>query len=229
MNTRQTTRNSRLTPANMRRVGGGYVPIQEQPHQRTRAATPATTKTELQRLREENESLRREIGHLRASKAQTESAFTRQNDALVELSKMNEAQTVRLEQHEAEAAAQKKCIEKLAVQLKTTVAELEARTVSLKQVQTEHQHAVRLLGEYRQQLKQVSTSSLMATKGPDTEIDGDSSPNFYKKLNRALRLENDELHHKVEELRKTIEHLQRQIKQLLKSSQQTINVGSRNS
>ena len=72
----------------MRRVGGGFIPIQEQPHQRTRpeaSANSATVSTELQRLRKENESLKREIGNLRASKAQSESALTHQNDALVEL------------------------------------------------------------------------------------------------------------------------------------------------
>lgn len=69
MSTRQSTRNSRLTPASMRRIGGGYVLIQEQPHQPTRAANLATTRIELQRPHRDKESLRREIGHLRATKA----------------------------------------------------------------------------------------------------------------------------------------------------------------
>ncbi|CCI43243.1 unnamed protein product [Albugo candida] len=204
----------------MRRVGGGYVPIQEQPHQRTRTATSATTKIELQRLRKENESLRREIGHLRASKAQTESAFDRQNEALVELSKMNEMESTQLERQVAEAAAQNNCIEKLALQLKSTVSELEDRTDSLQKVKTEYQYATRLLGEYRQKLQQVSTSSIVATKRPESAVEVDTSPNFYQKLNKALRLENDELHHKVDELRRIIEHFSRQQKN---------KVGSRNS
>ena len=92
--------------------------------------------------------------------------------------------------------------------------------------------AVRKLEEYHQQLKQVSANSTIVTKRPDTEMDNDPSPNFYKKLNKALRLENDELHRKMDELRATVEHLQRQIQQLqqlLVSKKQTINVGSRNS
>ncbi|KAL0591695.1 hypothetical protein ABG067_000837 [Albugo candida] len=55
---------------------------------------------------------------------------------------------------------------------------------------------------------------IVATKRPESAVEGDTSPNFYQKLNKALRLENDELHHKVDDLRKINEQLQRQIKQL---------------
>ncbi|CCI48439.1 unnamed protein product [Albugo candida] len=230
MNSRQTTTNSRLKPANMRRVGGGYVPIQEQPHQRARPANSATVSTELQRLRKENESLKREIGHLRASKAQSESAFARQNDALVELTEMNQILKMRLQQQATEVAEQKDCIDKLSSQLKTTLSELEDRKINLTKVQTEYQNAVRLLGDHHQQLQQVSANNTIVSERPDTQTDDESSPTFFKKLNRALRLENDELHRKVDEC--LVEHLQRQIQQLqqlLASKKQTINVGSRNS
>lgn len=69
----------------------------------------------------------------------------------------------------------------------------------------------------------------MATKRPQSEVIVHAQPNFYKKLNKAPRLEIDWLHHKIYELHQTIEHLQRQIKQLTTSRQQTINGGSRNS
>ncbi|CCI11097.1 unnamed protein product [Albugo candida] len=138
----------------MNRVDGSYVPIQEQPHQRARPATSAnsaTVSTELQRLHKENESLKREIGHLRASKAHSESAFTHQNDALVELTEMNQMLKLRLQQQATEVADQKDCIDKLYSQLRMTQSELEDRKFNLTKVQTEHQYAVRLLGEYHQQ------------------------------------------------------------------------------
>ncbi|CCI42386.1 unnamed protein product [Albugo candida] len=216
----------------MRRVGGGYVPIQEQPHQRTRPANSATVSTELQRLRKENESLKREIGHLRASMAQSESAFARQNDALVELTEMNEILRMRLQQQATEVADQKDCINKLSSQLQTTLSELEERKINLIKVQTEYQNAARLLGDYHQQLQQVSANTTIVSKRLANQTDNETSSNFFKKLNKALRLENDELHRKVDELRATVEHLQRQIQklqQLLVSKKQTINVGSRNS
>ncbi|CCI11619.1 unnamed protein product [Albugo candida] len=94
---------------------------------------------------------------------------------------------MRLQQQATEGADQKDCIEKLSLQLKTTLSELEDRKINLK--------------------------SSNRVSCPDTETDGETSPNFYKKLNKALRLE-DELHRKVDELRATVENLQRQIQQL---------------
>ncbi|CCI43033.1 unnamed protein product [Albugo candida] len=139
---------------------------------------------------------------------------------------MNEILTLRLQQQATEAADQKDCIEKLSLQLRTILSELEDRTIILTKVQTEYQYAVRLLEEYQQQLKQVSASSTIVTKHPDTNID---SPNLCKKLCKALRLENDEVHRKADGLRATVEHLQRQIHQPMVSKKQTINVGSRKS
>ncbi|KAL0584561.1 hypothetical protein ABG067_005584 [Albugo candida] len=134
---------------------------------------------------------------------------------------------MRLQQQAAEVADQKDCIDKLSSQLETTLSELVDRKINLSKVQTEYQNAVRLLGDYHQQLQQVSANSTIVSERPDTQTNDETSPTFFKKLNRALRLENDELHRKVDELRAMVEHLQRQIQQLqqlLASKKQTINV-----
>ncbi|CCI10056.1 unnamed protein product [Albugo candida] len=91
------------------------------------SATSAASETisiELQRLREGSESLKRKIGHLKDSKAQSDSTLTHQNEVVFELTQMIQIMTMRLQQQETGADIQNDSIEKLSLLLKTTGSEL---------------------------------------------------------------------------------------------------------
>nr|CCA27776.1 AlNc14C672G12388 [Albugo laibachii Nc14] len=66
-NTRLTRRNTPLTPANMRRVGGGYVSIQGRTTRtRISSVTESNENNEIARARRENDYLKNEIESLKA-------------------------------------------------------------------------------------------------------------------------------------------------------------------
>nr|CCA16193.1 AlNc14C19G1973 [Albugo laibachii Nc14] len=134
-NTRLTSRNPPLTPANMRRVGGGYVPIQKRTFRTQKLSV--TENNQLDRLRRENECRKSEIERLKAERLQSESAFALQQRVLQLMAEEKQTFITRVAKAEEETAEQKASIEKHLLQLESTTIQYNVSKEHLEKARAE--------------------------------------------------------------------------------------------
>ena len=238
------TRNSPLTPANMRRVGGGYVALQGRTTRTQTCSKNKTEKNELARLRQENVLLKKEILSLKTARLQSESALASQTQTLQIMANTSSKLQSQLTKVEGEAAQQKAYVEQLLCELETAASEHNVSKKLLEKAQAELKEAVALTTNYRTQLTKLSNDHKMAQLQREAlppmqpprsrsqnffkKPDGDDAASFLKNMNKALQNENKGLQSKIVELRVIIEQLQRKVRQIHFTKQHTRNVGSRN-
>nr|CCA26318.1 AlNc14C366G11055 [Albugo laibachii Nc14] len=190
----------------MRRVGGGYFLIQGRMTRTQTCSKNNNEKNELARLRQENESLKKEIESLKAERFQSESAFACQTQALQIMAESNRTLQSQPTNVEGEAAHQKACVVQLLLELETAASEHEVSKKLLEKAQAKLKEAVALTTDYRIQLKKLSNERKMAqlqqgalspiqplkseAKRPVEELDGDDAASFLKNMNKALQNEN---------------------------------------